>query len=108
VQALETLAEALRAERSALIQNDVAALGAANATKLAALRQLEQAELGDVERARVVELAELNRANGALLARRQREVRWALRQLGRGETVPAYGADGQIGMRARQRALGIG
>ena len=39
-------------------------------------------------------LAEANRANGALLARRRREVNWSLRHLGRGEAAPAYDAQG--------------
>jgi len=108
VEALDTLEAALRAERSALIGNDTDALARANAAKLEALQQLQTAPADSVAQERLAALAEFNRANGALLVRRQREVTWALRQLGRSETVPAYGADGQLGRAAHKRALGVG
>lgn len=106
--ALDGLAEALSAERRALIENDADLLVRANEAKLAALRAVEAAPPAPEARGRIVELAELNRANGALLARRHREVRWALRHLGRVESAPAYSAKGQLPAQPRGRALGVG
>lgn len=106
--ALDGLAEALSLERRALIENDADLLVRANEAKLVALRAVEAAPPAIEEHPRIAELAELNRANGALLARRHREVRWALRHLGRLEAAPAYGAKGQVATEARARALGVG
>lgn len=91
---LERLAVALADEREALIGHDVDALMRSTRDKLAALRELE-ADPREDDAGRLAELAELNRANGALLARRRREVNWALRHLGRSESAPAYDARGR-------------
>ena len=61
---------------------------------------LEQAE-------RLRELAERNRANGALLSRRRREVSWTLRQLGRSESASAYDAKGQSQQLHTRRSLAV-
>lgn len=103
---LDDLASALEAERQALVGHDVDGLVRANEAKLAALRALENAPLGEVARERLAALSELNRANGALLARRRREVGWALRQLGRSESQPAYDARGRAGSTPRHRHFG--
>ncbi len=108
VSALDGLADALTMERRALIENDADLLVRANEAKLVALRAVEAAPPQAHQHERIAELAELNRANGALLARRHREVRWALRQLGRVEAMPAYGANGQVGAQSPRRALGVG
>jgi len=102
---LDRLAAALSEERRALLDHDVTALVAANEEKLSALRGLEAHPPVDAG-ARVAELRELNQANGALLARRQREVRWALRHLGRSEASPAYTGRGQFASQTRARVLG--
>lgn len=106
--ALDGLAEALSLERRALVENDAELLVRANEAKLVALRAVEASPPPPEARERIAELAELNRANGALLARRHREVRWALRHLGRVEAAPAYGAKGQVGIQPQRRALGVG
>lgn len=93
---LDTLAGALAAEREALLGNDAEALVAAAGSKLAALARLEAEPLDPAISERIAELAAFNRANGALLARRQREVRWALRHLGRVEAVSSYDPRGRI------------
>jgi len=108
VTALDGLADALALERRALIDNDAELLVRANEAKLVALRAVEAAPPPPQDHDRVVELAEFNRANGALLARRHREVRWALRHLGRLEAAPSYGAKAQMPAASRGRALGVG
>ena len=91
---LDRLDAALAEERRALIEHDVEALVRSTRDKLESLRQLE-AEPPAAEFAyRLRTLAEANRANGALLARRRREVNWSLRHLGRGEAASAYDAQG--------------
>lgn len=107
-QAIEALADALDAERSALVTNDAEALMRANSAKIAALNVLENAAPPPESHARLRELMERNRANGALLARRQREVRWALRHLGRSEVQSDYSRDGRLSSQVRGRALGVG
>jgi len=103
---LHRLAAALEGERHALVHNDVTALVQATQDKLAALRELEQSP--PVEHAeRLRELAQRNLANGRLLARRRREVNLALRQLGRSEVAPAYGANGHTGHVIRPRSLAV-
>jgi flagellar biosynthesis/type III secretory pathway chaperone len=92
--ALDRLAHALAEERRALLDHDVELLVRSTHDKLAALRELESA-LPDGSAQRLAELAEANRSNGALLARRRREVNWALRHLGRAESAPEYDAQGQ-------------
>ena len=103
---LQQLSDALDGERQALIDHDIPALIAATGRKLEALRVLEaQPPLEQAERLR--ELAERNRANGVLLARRRREVNWALRQLGRSEDAPAYDAKGQAQTVHARRPLAV-
>ena len=104
--ALDRLAAALADERRALLDHDVELLMRSTADKLAALRDIEQA-LPDGQAERLAELAEANRRNGALLARRRREVNWALRHLGRAESAPAYDAQGQSQQLHARRDLAI-
>jgi hypothetical protein len=71
-QAIDALASALDAERAALVNNDAEALLRANSAKIAALNVLEHSAPPPETHARLRELMERNRANGAMLARRQR------------------------------------
>lgn len=106
VDPLQQLSDALDGERQALVEHDVQALVAATSLKLEALRILEaRPPLEHAERLR--ELAERNRANGALLARRRREVGWALRQLGRSEASSAYDAKGQAHLLHTRKPLAV-
>ena len=103
---LQRLSDALDDERQALIEHDVHALIRATGEKLEALRSLEVAPpIGQIDR--LQELAERNIANGVLLARRRREVNWALRQLGRSETAAAYDAKGQSHVTHARRPLAV-
>lgn len=105
---LEALEQALNSERRALLDHDVDALLQSTAAKLVALRRAEAlpADASAVER--VTALRALNQANGVLLARRRREVNWALRHLGRLESTGVYDASGQSGSRPQARSLGVG
>jgi flagellar biosynthesis/type III secretory pathway chaperone len=103
---LQRLSEALDVERQALVEHDVQALIRATGAKLEALRALEAA-LPVGQNAKLEELAERNRANGVLLARRRREVNWALRQLGRSEESSAYDAKGQSNTLHTRRPLAV-
>lgn len=103
---LQRLSDALDVERQALVGHDVQSLIRATSAKLEALRALEQMlPVGQNER--LQELAERNRANGVLLARRRREVNWALRQLGRSESASAYDAKGQSNTLHVRRPLAV-
>ena len=103
---LQQLSDALDGERQALVEHDLQALVAATSLKLEALRILEaRPPLEHAERLR--ELAERNHANGVLLARRRREVNWALRQLGRSENAPSYDAKGQAQTVHARRPLAV-
>lgn len=104
---VERLAIALADEREALVGGDAEALMRATQDKLAALRGLESGVDSAVVADRVAELAELNRANGALLARRRREVNWALRCLGRSESAPAYDQSGGVERARSSRELAV-
>lgn len=106
--ALDALAAALDAERDALINNDATQLLAANDAKLTALRQIERADSVPQDTERLRELMERNRSNGVLLAQRQRQVRWALRHLGRLDSHSRYQADGRVAGATQRRALGVG
>lgn len=103
---IERLAAALAEERRALLEHDIEALMRSTADKLAALRALESNVPGQ-QAERLAELAEANRANGALLARRRREVNWALRHLGRSESSAGYDAQGQTSLPLARRELAI-
>ena len=103
---LQRLSEALDREQRALAEHDVPALVAATGKKLDALRELErQPPLHEAEKLK--QLAERNHANGVLLARRRREVNWALRQLGRSENAPSYDAKGQAQTVHARRPLAV-
>ncbi|MCW0447160.1 hypothetical protein NB696_004032 [Xanthomonas sacchari] len=56
---------------------------------------------------RLRELADANRANGALLSRRRREVNWALRHLGRSVSASSYDANGESSTPLSQRPLAV-
>lgn len=103
---LQRLSDALAGERRALLEHDVEGLMQAVQAKLDALRELETA-VPQGQQQRLRELAEFNRANGALLARRRREVNWALRHLGRSESAPAYDANGQSNTLQASRPLAV-
>ncbi|AGH77480.1 hypothetical protein XAC29_21215 [Xanthomonas axonopodis Xac29-1] len=106
---LQRLSDALAGERQALLENDIDGLMRHTQDKLSALQALQALEAampaGEEERLR--ELAEANRANGALLARRRREVNWALRHLGRTESAPSYDAKGQSSVLRGGRSLAV-
>ena len=107
---VDRLAVALDEERAALVGGDAGDLLRATRDKLAALRELEaRVDASTAERlaGRIAALAELNRANGALLARRRREVSWALRSLGRSESAPAYDAGGGVELSHSRRRLAV-
>lgn len=103
---LDRLASALADEREALIAHDVDALMRSTRDKIVALRELETLPNGALS-GPLAELAEFNRANGALLARRRREVNWALRHLGRMESAPAYDASGRTELTRGPRELAV-
>lgn len=105
---LDSLERALQAERRALLEHDVDALLNSTQAKLNALRLVEAQPLRGDAGERVSALSELNRANSILLARRRREVTWALRHLGRVESTGVYDAGGQSGARPQVRSLGVG
>lgn len=109
--ALDELTCALADERRAILEHDVEALIDSTRRKLDSLRAIErsvQADVGPGLQARLVELSQGNQANGALLARRRREVNWTLRHLGRSEASGAYDVKGQTSVMASPRALGMG
>lgn len=106
--AIDALASALDAERDALGRNDAERLLEANQAKISALNVLEASPPPIESHSLLRELMERNRANGVLLARRQREVRWALRHLGRSEVSGSYARDGRFSSAAPGRALGTG
>ena len=105
---LDALERALHEERRALLEHDVDALLGSTKAKLAALRQAEASQVGANDASRVLALSELNQANGALLARRRREVNWSLRHLGRVDADSVYDASGQSGAKPQARCLGVG
>ncbi|MGO4220254.1 flagellar protein FlgN [Lysobacter sp. TAF61] len=105
---LEALEQALVAERQALLAHDVDALLASTAAKLIALRHAESLAPDAAAAGRLTELRALNQANSVLLARRRREVNWALRHLGRIESTSVYDSTGQPGARPQARCLGVG
>jgi hypothetical protein len=100
---LDALEDALNEERRALLDHDVDALLRSTQAKLDALRAAERAGATAGDAPRVLALSELNHANGALLARRRREVNWALRHLGRLDADATYDASGQAGARPHSR-----
>ncbi len=107
---LDNLAAALAEERRAILEHDVEALIRSTHEKLESLRQVEDAVRNTdatLIATRLSELAQANQANGALLARRRREVNWTLRHLGRSETPGAYDSHGQTSRLSATRPLGV-
>ncbi|MFC6839299.1 flagellar protein FlgN [Xanthomonas theicola] len=105
---LQQLSDALAGERQALLDHNVERLMQATSDKLDALRALEaDVPAGAEAESQLRELADANRANGALLSRRRREVNWALRHLGRSESAPSYDAHGQSSTLRTSRPLAI-
>nr|WP_157062502.1 flagellar protein FlgN [Pseudoxanthomonas dokdonensis] len=107
---MQALQQALDCERQAILDHDVEALMSATGEKLTALRQLETLAAGidpTPLEPRLRALYQANQANGALLARRRREVNWALRHLGRSESSGAYDARGQTDTLQASRALAV-
>lgn len=105
---LDALELALGAERQALLDHDVDALLSSTAAKVAALRRAETLPPDAAMAGRLASLRDLNQANGVLLARRRREVAWALRHLGRVESTGVYDASGQASAIRQARCLGVG
>lgn len=101
---LDMLDAALRAERAALLANDITALLRANQDKLAVLSALETEPPAPSLQPRIEALSELNRANGHLLARRRRIIDWALRHLGRTEAA-GYTAEGRSDVAVNGRRI---
>lgn len=106
--ALDRLEQALEHEARALQYSDAEALLEANQAKLAALDVLERHPLPAALHDRLRRLMERNRANGVLLTRRYREVKWALRQLGRAQPTVGYERDGSMAAAPAARSLGVG
>jgi flagellar biosynthesis/type III secretory pathway chaperone len=104
--AMNALEQALNAERAALQTQDVEGLMRATEAKLVAVRQLERNPPTTAAH-ELARLQELNRANGALLARRRRLVQWSLRALGRTGAASDYNSAGQSRVRTDMRALAV-
>jgi hypothetical protein len=104
--ALDLLEAALVAERDALRGQDVEALLRANAAKIGALRAAEAQGPAGAPPERLRALAEYNRENGILLARRRRAVNFALRQLGRADAM-GYSPRGAYAQKSVGRSLAI-
>lgn len=108
---LDAFAAALDAERQALLARDADALRTACAAKTDCLRRLAQVDASHfapgphAERLRA--LADLNRANGELIARRRRDVEWTLSRLGRATPAPAYDPSGRVGTASGGRDLAL-
>lgn len=108
---LDAFAAALDAERNALLARDADALRAATAAKTDCLRRLAQVDASHfapgphAERLRA--LADLNRANGELIARRRRDVEWTLSRLGRATAAPAYDPSGRVAAAGGGRDLAL-
>jgi len=105
-EVLDQLAAALANEHRALLERDAQGLLHAGQLKLAALQELESSP-PDAEEQRLSELAEANRMNGALLARRRHEVDLTLRQLGQDDTPTGYDAQGLSHKKPPQRVLAV-
>jgi flagellar biosynthesis/type III secretory pathway chaperone len=106
VVSLTALRGTLEAERAALIANDADALLRLSDLKLCNLRDVQAtacgddiSEIGEELRA----LAQLNIANGALIARRRQETVWTLRHLGLYERDSAYDGRGACGNAIKSR-----
>jgi hypothetical protein len=104
--ALDALEAALKAERQALNGQDVEALLRSTEAKMQALRVAEASVMPADASERVSALAAYNRENGLLLARRRRAVAFALRQLGRTESV-GYDTRGNRAHNAYSRSIAV-
>jgi len=103
---LTQLADALAEERHALLEHDAQRLLNASQVKHSALQALDASPpAGEDER--LLELAEANRMNGVLVARRRRELELTLRHLGQQEETAGYDAQGQSRNRPPQRVLAV-
>ncbi len=104
---LSALRDSLEAERAALIANDAEGIYESSESKLKSLRRLnETAPLSDALKDFTPDLralAELNVANGALIARRRQETVWTLRQLGLYERDGGYDSRGSVGSAVKTR-----
>ncbi len=103
---LDHLESALLAEREALRGHDVDALMRTTEAKQQALRSAEAqgATLARTAPERLRHLAQINRENGILLARRRRAVTFALRQLGHSDTS-SYTTRGHYASTPARRVL---
>jgi len=104
--ALTQLADALAEERSALLEHDIPRLLASSQRKCDALQALESNPPAEDD-ARLPELIEANRLNGALLARRRRELDILLRHFGHAEHPVAYDAHGHSRNLPPRRVLAV-
>jgi hypothetical protein len=109
---LRAVKSTLEAEREALVANDAEQIHACSETKLKHMRRLNDLPSQGVDvlsgfTPDLRALAELNVANGALIARRRQETVWTLRQLGLYERDGGYDAYGSVGntVRTRHRAV---
>lgn len=105
---VESLRRALESERAALVDNDAEALARTAADKMACLRTAgslfeRHAEAFAAHAGELRALAELNLANGLLIARRRRETQWTLHQLGLGGRDDVYDASGSLAAPAKGR-----
>ncbi len=108
---LDAFAAALDGERRALLERDTDGLRQACAAKSVCLRRLSAIDAAQIAGGAVAErlrvLADLNRANGELIARRRRDVDWMLSRLGRATDAAAYDPRGMLGGNATGRDLAL-
>jgi hypothetical protein len=108
---LDAFAAALEAERRALLARDGEALRQACAAKNDCLRGIVQADTANFRPGphaeRLQALADMNRANGELIARRRRDVEWTLSRLGRSDAASSYDPHGVMGGTATARNLAL-
>lgn len=108
---LDAFGVALESERQALLQRDAEALRAACAAKNDCLRRLAGVAsthfVAGPHAERLRALADLNRANGELIARRRRDVEWMLAHLGRSTRTPDYDPSGLVGSTVGGRPLAM-
>ena len=105
---LRAVKATLESEREALIANDAERIVECSETKLKHMRRLNDLPAQGVDvlsgfTPDLRALAELNVANGALIARRRQETVWTLRQLGLYERDGGYDAYGSMGNTVRTR-----
>jgi len=103
---LDRLAAALADEHRALLERDARCLLESSQRKREVLQTLESDPPDDAE-ARLPPLAEANRLNGILLARRRHEVDAMLHALGQQDAPAGYDAQGQSRKVQSQRVLAV-